>query len=114
MPLFLHQAAYTTEAWQAMINNPQDRTEIIRPAIEKLGGKIVNVYFTFGEYDVLAITEFPTNVNAAAIAIAFAGGGALKALRTTPLLSTQEMLEATKKAATSGYRPLTAGAAASA
>ncbi len=114
MPLFLHQAAYTTEAWRAMINNPQDRTEIIRPAIEKLGGRVVNVYFAFGEYDVLAITEFPTNVSAAAIAIAFAGGGALKALRTTPLLSTQEMLEATKKAATSGYRSLIAGAAASA
>jgi len=108
MPNFLHQIAYSREGWQAIINNPQDRIEAVRPAIEKLGGKIETAWFAFGEYDVVVITEMPNNVNAAAIAMAFAAGGACKAVQTTPLLSTAEALEAMKKAKDSGYRPATA------
>jgi uncharacterized protein with GYD domain len=107
MPHFLHQIAYSREGWQAIVNNPQDRIEAVRPAIEKLGGKIHTAWFAFGDYDVVLITEMPNNVNAAAIAIAFAAGGACKGVQTTPLMSTAEALEAMKKAKESGYRPAT-------
>jgi uncharacterized protein with GYD domain len=107
MPHFLHQIAYSTEGWQAVVNNPQDRIEAVRPAIEKLGGKIETAWFAFGDYDVVIITEMPTNVDAAAIAIAFAAGGACKAVQTTPLMSVAEGLQALKKAKDSGYRPAT-------
>ena len=70
-----------------------------------MGGKIKSAYFAFGDYDVFLITEMPDNVSAAGIAIAFAGGGACKAVQTTPLLSVEEALEAMKKAGQSGYRP---------
>jgi hypothetical protein len=49
-------------------------------------------------------------VSAAAIAIAFAAGGACKAVQTTPLMSTAEALEAMKKAKDCGYRPATGAA----
>jgi hypothetical protein len=52
----------------------------------------------------------PDNVAAAAIAIAFAGGGACKSVKTTPLMTTAEALDAAKKAAGSGYRSITAAA----
>ena len=107
MPHFLHQIAYSREGWQALVNNPEDRIEAVRPAIEKLGGKIQTAWFAFGEYDIVVITEMPNNVNAAAIAIAFAAGGACKNVQTTPLLSTAEALEAVKKAKECGYRALT-------
>ena len=58
--------------------------------IEKLGGKIKTAYSAFGDYDVVLITEMPDNVNAAGIAMAFAGGGACKAVQTTPLPSVEE------------------------
>jgi uncharacterized protein with GYD domain len=108
MSLFLHQVAYSLEGWKALLANPQDRSEAVRPAIERLGGKIHNTWFAFGDYDVIAITEFPTNVEAAAIAIAFAAGGALRAVKTTPLLTSAEAIEALKKAAGSGYRAASA------
>ena len=60
MPHFLHQIAYSTEGWQAVVNNPQDRIEAVRPAIEKLGGKIETAWFAFGDYDVVIIAEMPT------------------------------------------------------
>jgi uncharacterized protein with GYD domain len=112
MPHYLHQVAYTPEAWRALLAKPQDRIEAIRPAIEKLGGKIKTAWFAFGEYDVVVITEMPDNVSAAGIAIAFAGGGACKSVQTTPLMSTEEALQALKKANDSGYRALTTPARA--
>jgi uncharacterized protein with GYD domain len=114
MPLYLTQVAYTQESWQALIKNPQDRIDAIRPAIKKLGGKVISGYFAFGDYDIVAITEMPDAVSAAAIAIAFAAGGACKNVKTTPLLTAAEGIEAMKKAANSTYKPITLAAAASA
>jgi uncharacterized protein with GYD domain len=111
MPNFLHQVAYTSEGWKALIAQPQNRLEVVRAPIEKLGGKLLHGWFAFGDYDVIAITEMPDNVSAAAIAIAFAGGGACKSVQTTPLLNQQEALSAMKKAGECGYRPVTTSAA---
>ena len=86
MPLFLSQVAYNEEGWQALVSNPQNRLEAIRPVVDKLGGRIVNAYFAFGDYDFILISEFPNNVTAAALAIAAAAGGAVKSIKTTPLM----------------------------
>jgi uncharacterized protein with GYD domain len=112
MPHYLHQVAYSREGWEALVKQPQDRVEAVRPAIERLGGKIKSAWFAFGDYDVVVISEMPDNISAAAIAIAFAGGGACKAVHTTPLLSTEEAVEAMKKASQTGYRPAAKGARA--
>jgi len=104
MPLFLSQVAYNEEGWQALVANPQNRLEAIRPVVSKLGGRVVNAYFAFGDYDFVLISEFPDNVSAAALAIAAAAGGAVKSMKTTPLMEAAEGLEALRKAAASGYR----------
>ena len=111
MPYFLHQVSYTPESLARLIANPQDRFEAIRGPVEKLGGKVQNSYFAFGEYDAVLITEMPDNISAAAIALAFAAGGALRNCQTTALMSTAEGLEAFRKAATCGYKPVAAAAA---
>jgi hypothetical protein len=54
----------------------------------------------------------PDSVSAAAIALAFAAGGSLRSCQTTPLMSAAEGLDAMRKAATCGYKPVAAGAAA--
>lgn len=112
MPRFLHQVSYTPEAMARLIANPQDRFEVVRAPVEKLGGKIEHGYFAFGEHDAILITEMPDNVSAAAIALAFAAGGSLRHCTTTPLLTTAEALDAMRKAATCGYKPLQAAAGA--
>jgi uncharacterized protein with GYD domain len=114
MPHFLHQVAYTPEAIARLVANPQDRIEVVRAPIEKLGGRIEAAYFSFGEYDAVLVTEFPDNVSAAAIALAFAGGGAIRTGHTTPLLTAKEAVEAMRKAGTAGYRSVVAGASAAA
>jgi len=112
MPHYLQQVAYSQQGWEAVVANPQNRIEAVRPAIEKLGGKIESAWFSFGDYDIVVITEMPDNVSAAAIAIAFAAGGACKSVQTTPLISADEAVQALQKARTCGYQPAAARALA--
>jgi len=114
MPNYLLEASYTPEAWARLVANPQDRMDAVRAPIEKLGGRIISAFFAFSQSDTVSILEMPNNVNAAAIAIAFAAGGALKNVKTTPLMTAAEALEAIKKAGTSGYKSLVTGAASAA
>jgi uncharacterized protein with GYD domain len=109
MPHYLQQVAYSIEGWKALVKKPQNRIEAVRPVIEKLGGTIETAYFTFGEYDVVLILDMPSNVDVTAIAMAFAAGGACRSVKTTPLLTLDEAVEAMKKAGKTGYRPATAG-----
>ena len=114
MPLFLSQVAYSEEGWQALVSNPQNRLEAIRPVVDKLGGRIVNAYFAFGDYDFILISEFKDNISAAALAIAASAGGAIKSIKTTPLMDATEGAEAIKRAGACGYRAPTGIRSASA
>ena len=105
MATYLYQVAYTSKAWETQVDNAQHPRERIRPAIEKLGGRIESMYYAFGEYDIIAIIEFPDNGSAAAFEIAAAAGGAVKAIQTTPLLSLDEGVQAMERAGEAGYRP---------
>ena len=88
-----------------MLKKPEDRTKAIRPVIEKLGGSLVGAWFAFGEHDLVVIVEFPDNVSAAAFSLAATAGGALRSIKTTPLIDLAEGIGAMKRAAESGYRP---------
>jgi uncharacterized protein with GYD domain len=112
MPHYLQQVAYSREGWEAVVANPQNRIEAVRPAVEKLGGRIESAWFCFGDYDIVVITEMPDNVSAAAIAMAFAAGGSCRSVQTTPLISAEEAVEALTKARDCGYRPARAEALA--
>lgn len=107
MAHYLLQVAYTPEAWSALVSSPQDRTKALQGVIGNLGGKMEQFWLSFGEYDVVGVLEMPESVSAAAFSMALAAGGACRDVKTTPLLSTQEGLEAMKKAATCGYTPVT-------
>jgi len=105
VPHYLLQAAYTPDAWAAQLKSPQNRAEAIRPAIERLGGRIECAYLAFGEYDIVIVVDMPDNMSTAAFSIAAAAGGAVKAIKTTPLMTLEEGIEAVRKAGTAGYRP---------
>src|SRR5579883_1755035 len=90
MPQYLCEVAYSPQGWAAVVEKQQNRMEAIRPAVEKLGGRIKDAWFAFGDYDVIAVFEMPDHINAAALSIAFppvapavlSRQGHLSALRT--------------------------------
>ena len=102
---YLFQASYTPEALAALIKSPHNREDAIRPAIEKLGGKLKGAYFAFGEYDVVVLFSMPSDVEAGALALAVSAAGALKSSKTTPLMGMAEAIESIKKAGGTGYKP---------
>ena len=105
MPYYLIQTAYTPESWEKMIKHPQDRVELVRPAIEGMGGRIEAGYISFGEYDFTTIVEFPDNVSAAAFSMSVSSKGGVKAFKTTPLMTMDEAQGAMVKAGGSAYEP---------
>ena len=78
-------------------------TQSLRFAFRKVGGKISDVYYAFGEYDAIAIGEFPDNVSAASFSAAISAGGTAKAVKTTPLMTEEEGVEAMQRAGGEGW-----------
>src|SRR5512143_3640230 len=107
MPRYLIEVGYTAEAFAALIKNPHDRIERVRPVIEKLGGSIETAYFAFGDADLVLIVELPDNPSAAAFSFAVGAGGAVRLFRTTPLLTINEGVQAMRKASQSQDVPPT-------
>ena len=106
MATFLVQVSYTPEALSALIAKPQNRAAVVKKSVENLGGSYIGSWMAFGDYDLVLLVEMPNNVSAAALAIAAAAGGSLKAIKTTPLLTIDQAMSALKKAGKSGYKPI--------
>lgn len=108
MASYLVQVSYTAEALSALIAKPQDRSAHVAKVIENLGGKLIGSWMSFGDFDLVMLTEMPNNVGAAAMALVAAAGGTCKSVKTTPLLSIAQAMSALKKAGKSGYKPIVA------
>jgi len=105
MAYYLFQAAYTSESCAHQIKNPQNVVDRTGAVIKRLGGSLECTFYAFGDYDLVQIWQFPDNVSAASVAIAVSAGGAVKASKTTPLITVEEGMEAFKKAGGAGYEP---------
>ncbi len=72
-----------------------------------IGGKLVGGWLCFSEYDAVIIFDVPNEESMAALSIAVAAGGAIKASKTTLLMTAAQGVEALKKAETVGktYKP---------
>ena len=73
--------------------------------MERLGRSIESACDAFGDYEVILILDRPDHVSAAAFSLAVPSGGAAKAIKTTPLLTIEDGVEAMRKGAGAGYRP---------
>ena len=104
MPLYMSQVSYTSEAWAALTQNPEDRSEVFGRLTEAMGGTLLSWYYTFGEYDVLVIYEAPDESTAAAIVLAATSSGHLSSVRTTVVLSAEQGVETMRKAGEATYR----------
>ena len=98
MPRFLIEVSYTAESWNAQMHSHANVTDRITPPVEKLGGSIDSIYYAFGERDLIALVDFPSNEDAAAFSLAASAGGAVASMRTTPLLTVEEGIAAMRKA----------------
>jgi uncharacterized protein with GYD domain len=104
MALYMVQFSYTAEAWAALAKNPQDRSVPIKALAEKMGGKLIGVYYCFGEYDGVVFAELPDDKAAIAIVLAAVSPGHLKANKTTRLFTVEETMEAMRMAGSLAFQ----------
>jgi uncharacterized protein with GYD domain len=102
--LYLIRFGYTPEAWSALIENPQDRRDMLASRIfGTFGGRLHGFWYAFGDEDGYALVELPDNVSAAAAAVAVVSTGSFRSLETTVLLTADEMVLAIEKSAEFAY-----------
>lgn len=100
--LFSLRAQYTRDSMQALIQNPTDRSQTVRAALECVGGRLISFYTTGGGQNqgILAIYETSdANTNAALVCSAIASDEWF-GIDTQRLYSMEETVDALRKAQT--------------
>lgn len=107
MAYYLWQGRLSKDSIEAMVQNPQSRTEAARSIIEAAGGTLHHYFFALGEDDLVLLTEFPDNASGVAVSMAVGATGAVEDVKTTALLTMDEAVEAMRTAQRIGasYRP---------
>ncbi len=72
------------------------RREAVDKLLASVGGKAESFYYAFGDTDAYVILDAPDNVTAAAVALTVGASGAVT-LKTTVLMTPEEVDQATKK-----------------
>ena len=103
MGLYMTQFSYTAEAWKALVKKPEDRAVVFAEQAEKLGGRMVSLYYCMGDFDGVVIYEAPDDTTAAAIVFTIASPGHLKETKTTNLMTVEETMGAMEKAKAEAY-----------
>ncbi|HEY2397635.1 MAG TPA: GYD domain-containing protein [Solirubrobacteraceae bacterium] len=91
MPKFLLEASYTADGvrWVAEKGATPRRDEVAQ-MIAARGGTMECFYFAFGDADVYAVADLPSNEAATALALAINGSGSV-AVKTVVLLTPEEV-----------------------
>lgn len=77
MPTYIHLAKYTQDGIENIGEHDPQPSDVI----ESLGtGELTALYLTLGQYDVVAITEFPDDETATQFSIRMSQGGHSKAM----------------------------------
>ena len=104
MGRYLFQATYSVDGINGVLKEGgTGRRSAVDAALKGMGGKLEAMYFGFGETDVYVLVDGIDHTTAAAFSMAVASTGTLSNLKTTVLLSPEEIDAAAKK--TISYRP---------
>jgi uncharacterized protein with GYD domain len=103
MPLYLTRTKYTPETWAKLVANPEDRREAVGALAESVGGRLIDLWYAFGEHDTYTLIEAPGPIEMAGALTQVAGSGAFARVESIPLLTVEEMLEALQMARDAHY-----------
>ncbi len=95
MPTYVTLFKWTEQGAKDIKNAPA-RFQASKKLVESMGGKILGLYVTMGEYDVVGVTEGPSDEAAAAAALSIASKGNVKTT-TMRAFTESEFYEIVKK-----------------
>src|SRR2546430_17666881 len=98
MGRFMFQASYSADGIKGRPKGGgTGRRTAVETAVKSLGGKLEGFYYAFGETDVYVIVDGIDNATAAAFSMGVGSTGSLSRLKTTVLLTPEEIDQAGKK-----------------
>jgi uncharacterized protein with GYD domain len=92
MPVYVSLVKFTELGISTMKQQGIARSEAVQRNIESLGGKLLDAYYCLGDYDVVAILEFPNNRAAMKAAVLNASLGHIR-ITTMPAVARREWRE---------------------
>ncbi len=105
MPTYMTRGNYTQGSWASLVDNPQNRLEIIETLGKEVGVKIIAAYYSLGERDFLIISEAPDVTGISALLMKVASTGSVNNLETTVLMTGEDIVSSLTKAKSVEYRP---------
>jgi uncharacterized protein with GYD domain len=89
MPVYVSLVKFTREGIMTMKDQGITRSDAVKKNIEELGGRLIDAYYCLGQYDVVAILEFPDNKTAMKAAVRNASIGHIE-ITTMPAIPRDE------------------------
>ncbi|TAJ25398.1 MAG: GYD domain-containing protein [Nitrospirae bacterium] len=89
MQTYVSLVKFTQQGLQTMKDKGVERAEMVKKNAQALGGRLVQAYYCLGEYDVVAIWEFPDNKAAMQAAVLNASLGHIQ-ISTMPAVNRDE------------------------
>ena len=89
MQTYVSLVKFTQHGLQSMKDKGIERAEAVKHNAQALGGKLIQAYYCLGEYDVIAIWEFPDNKTAMKAAVLNASLGHIE-ITTMPAVDREE------------------------
>jgi uncharacterized protein with GYD domain len=94
---YLIEANYLGEGLKGLLKEGgSSRRQAVDKLLASVGGKVESFYYAFGDVDAYLVVDVPDNVAAAAIALTVGASGEVK-VKTTVLMTPEEVDQATKK-----------------
>ncbi len=89
MPIYVSLVNFTQDGLKSMRAKGVARSDMVKQNVEALGGKMLHAYYCLGEYDVVAIWDFPNNRAAMKAGVLNASMGHIR-IKTMPAISREE------------------------
>jgi uncharacterized protein with GYD domain len=89
MPTYVSLVKFTQQGLMTMKDKGIERAEAVQKNAKAQGGKLLQAYYCLGEYDVVAIWEFPDNRAAMKAAVLNASMGHIQ-IMTMPAVTRDE------------------------
>jgi len=105
MPKYMIQATTTPQAAAGVLQKQEDRTKVIRPIFEAIGGSLEQYYISLDSNTLFLIVDVPDQASLSALTLAFFAGGQWASFQTTPIITASEAVNLFKKAANVSYKP---------
>ena len=107
MRRYMIQIKYNAKSVKGLVASPQDRKPQAEEIMDKLGGRLLDFYFTFGEWDAVIIVELESDVHAMGVALADVAGD-VGGTQVTVLYDMGEAVQAMEIARSIDYKAPTA------